>query len=61
MSIKAHFSYTADVEERVILKLMKPLLEKGYRYKVRKGSPRSHIYIQHKGHLDSEIEAENDA
>lgn len=59
MSIKITASYTDDAEKRLILRLFQPLLCKGYRYKVRKGSPRSHIYIQHKGHLDSDFEAEN--
>ena len=53
MSIKIKASYTDEVEKRLILKLLHPLLEKEYRYKEQKGTPRSRIYIQHKGHLDS--------
>ena len=51
MSIKIKVSYTDEGEKRLILKLLRPLLEKGYRCKEQKGTPRSRIYIQHKGHL----------
>ena len=53
MSIKIKISYIHETEKRLILKLLQPLLDKGYRYKEQKGTPRSRIYIQHKGHLDS--------
>lgn len=53
MSIKIKISYIDETEKRLILKLLQPLLDKGYRYKIKKGKLRSLIYIQHKGHLDS--------
>ena len=43
MSIKIKVSYTDEGEKRLILKLLRPLLEKGYRCKEQKGTPRSSI------------------
>ena len=60
MSIKIKVSYTDEGEKRLILKLQRPLLEKGYRCKEQKGTPRSRIYIQHKGHLGGGEDSEND-
>lgn len=60
MSIKIKVSYTDEGEKRMVLRLLRPLLEKGYRYKVQKGTPRSRIYIQHKGHLGGDWDGEND-
>ncbi len=38
MSIKIKVSYTDEGEKRLILKLLRPLLEKGYRCKEQKGT-----------------------
>ena len=54
LSIKIKISYIDDTEKRLMLKLLQPLLDAGYRYKIKKGKPRSLIYIQHKG-LKEEI------
>ena len=48
MSIKIKASYVMEAEKQMILKMLKPLLDKGYRYKIKKGNPRSLIYIQQK-------------
>jgi len=60
LSIKIKVSYTDEGEKRLVLKLLRPLLEKGYRYKVQKGTPRGRIYIQHKGSLGGGEDSEND-
>lgn len=60
MSIKIKISYIDDTEKRLMLKLLQPLLDAGYRYKIKKGKPRSLIYIQHKGHLNGEKDSQND-
>ena len=52
MSIKIKISYIDDAEKRLMLKLLQPLLDAGYRYKIKKGKPRSLIFIQHIGLLE---------
>ena len=58
MSMKIVVSYIDAVEKKVILKLLKPLLEKGYFYKDKRGKPYNHLYIQHKVYMDQEEENE---
>ena len=60
MSIKIVVSYIHAAEKKLILKLLKPLLDADYRYKDKKGSPHNHLYIQHKGRKRAEKDNEND-
>lgn len=46
MSIKIKISYILESEKQLILKLLKPLMDEGYRYKIKQGEPRSLIYIE---------------